>query len=62
MKRTGARSAGHFTVCNDFIPIACVRITTWGNLACYNLDMDGKMVAMGRVAKIWEDDSMLSTD
>ncbi len=36
---------------------------TWGDLACYNLDVGGEMVATGHVAKIWEeDDSILSTD
>jgi hypothetical protein len=34
-----------------------------GDLACYNLDVDGEMVVMGSVARIWEeDDSVLSTD
>jgi hypothetical protein len=26
----------------------------WGNLACYNLDVDGEMRAMGCKARIWE--------
>jgi hypothetical protein len=36
---------------------------TWGDLARFNLDMDGEMVAMGCEARIWEeDDSMQSSD
>jgi hypothetical protein len=63
LKQTGARSAGYSAVCNDFILFACILIIPWGDLECYNLDIDGKMMAMGHVARIWEeDDSMLSTD
>jgi hypothetical protein len=36
---------------------------TWGDMACYNLDVDGEIAATGRVTRIWEDDdSLLSTD
>ncbi len=52
MKRAGARSAGHSTACNDFILTACVRNMTWGDLAHYNLDVGGEMVATGYVARI----------
>jgi hypothetical protein len=35
----------------------------WGDLARYNLDVDGEMAAMGHVARIWEEeDGVLSSD
>ncbi len=39
-KWMGARSAGHTAACNNFIPTAYMHSMTWGDLACYNPDMD----------------------
>ncbi len=60
----GARAAGRFTVCTDFILTACVCNMTWGgDQASYNLDMGGETGATGRMVRICEqDDSVLSTD
>ncbi len=37
------------------ISIACVRNMTCRGLGMYNLDVGGEMVAMGRMARIWEE-------
>ncbi len=59
MKWTGAKSAG----CNDFILTACVHNMTWGDLAHYNLDVGRDIAAMGRLARIREEnDCMLNSD
>ncbi len=63
MKRTGAKSAGCYATCAEFISTACVHnMTMWGDLAYYNLDVGREIGARGRMASIWEeDDSELST-
>jgi F420-dependent methylenetetrahydromethanopterin dehydrogenase len=48
---------------NDFIPTAFMHNMTWGDMACYNLDVSREMAATGCMARIWEeDDSVMSTD
>jgi hypothetical protein len=55
LKRAGFRSADCSTACSDFIPTSYMCSMMWGNLARYNLDVGGKMVAMGQEVRIWEE-------
>jgi hypothetical protein len=63
LKRTGARSAGRTAACNDFILTACVcNMTMWGEPGMLSWTWAESEIAMGCVAKIWEEDnSMLSS-
>jgi hypothetical protein len=63
LKRTGARSAGRFVACNDFIPTACVRnMMTWGGTWHVHLDVGGEIVTTGHMARIWEEDDSVTAE
>ncbi len=52
----GARPAGRFSACNDFIPTACVHNLMTGGDLPLNLDVGREVVASGHMVRIWEED------
>jgi hypothetical protein len=49
----GAKSAGRFMACHDFIMTAYMHSITRRDLSRYNLDMDREMAATGHEVRIW---------